>query len=423
MSLPAQLLDPLPQVYVTSTPGIGGSLKQRPDDFLVNELPLYEPCGEGEHLYLRIQKRGLSHGELMRALCRYFRVKENRIGFAGMKDKHAVTSQLFSIHTPQDCAPDAEIHRNARIEWVDRHANKLRLGHLQGNRFSIRVRDVDPMAAPQAEAIVRALTEYGVPNFFGSQRFGYRRNNHILGGLLLARDWQGYLDELLGPQGSAFPEFQRERRALYEQGELRESYAQWAPADHAERAALRGLHETGSDRRAVLAIGRRGLSFSINALQSAVFNHLLAQRIAAGTLNQIEPGDLAWKHDSRAVFAVDEEAAASAVEQHRIRQRETSPSGPLFGSGMTAAAGVVLERELAALAAFGLSPKDFDDLPTRVDGARRPFRTMITHPEVDSGVDEHGPYVRVAFDLERGSYATVVLREIMKIDGASDDEE
>ena len=101
------IINPLPQRYLTTEPGLGGVIKQRPEDFLVEEAPLYEPCGEGEHLYLRVEKTGVSHHEMVSCLRRHFNVPDSAIGFAGMKDKVAVTGQTVSIHLPKDRAVPA----------------------------------------------------------------------------------------------------------------------------------------------------------------------------------------------------------------------------------------------------------------------------------------------------------------------------
>ena len=153
--------DPLPRGFLTDGPGIGGALKVRPEDFLVDEIPAYEPCGEGEHLYLRIQKTSVAHGELISCLSRHFDVPRSAIGYAGMKDKHAVTSQTISIHRHDDPA-DLEIpHERIAVQWASRHRNKLRRGHHRGNRFSIRVRDVDPTSAVAAHRALQALERTG----------------------------------------------------------------------------------------------------------------------------------------------------------------------------------------------------------------------------------------------------------------------
>ena len=212
---------PLPQPYFTDEQGIGGRIKVRAEDFLVEEIPLYEPCGEGEHLYLFVEKTNVSHAELMSCLRRHFGVPERAIGYAGMKDKRAVTRQRISVHLLADPASLEIDHRRLRVISARRHRNKLRRGHLRCNRFSIRVRDVDPAQAPVARRILSRLEEIGVPGYVGAQRFGYRCNNHRMGAMLLDRDWDGALAELLGATGSPFPEHQRPRRELFDAGRFK----------------------------------------------------------------------------------------------------------------------------------------------------------------------------------------------------------
>src|SRR5437870_13191447 len=130
------ITNPLPQRYLTDNPeasGVGGKIKLRPEDFLVDELPLYEPEGQGEHLYLGIQKTNVSHGELMACLRKHFGVPERAIGFAGMKDKAGITRQTVSVHLLND-PPAVEIpHARIQVLWALRHRNKIRRGHLAGN--------------------------------------------------------------------------------------------------------------------------------------------------------------------------------------------------------------------------------------------------------------------------------------------------
>ena len=147
-----RILNPLPRRFLTEAEGIGGRIKVRPEDFLVNELPLYEPCGRGEHLYLQVQKTGVAHGELISKIQRHFGVSEGAIGFAGMKDKVAITGQTISVHLLAD-PPSVDLD-DERIQVVEatRHTNKLRRGHLAGNRFSVRMREVDPLKAPVVKA-------------------------------------------------------------------------------------------------------------------------------------------------------------------------------------------------------------------------------------------------------------------------------
>ncbi|MDY7108481.1 MAG: tRNA pseudouridine(13) synthase TruD [Planctomycetota bacterium] len=408
---------PLAQRYFTGEEGIGGRLKVRAEDFIVEEIPLYEPCGEGEHLYLRVEKTDVAHAELMSCLRRQFGVTDRAIGYAGMKDKRAVTRQWVSIHLTDEPASLDIDHARVRVVAAVRHRNKLRRGHLRGNRFDIRLRDVDPDRAPRARRILERLEEIGVPGYFGSQRFGYRGNNHKLGALLLNRDWDGVLAELLGTTGSPFPEHQRRRRELFDAGRHEEARALWTPADRAELIAIKKLCTGASPRETALACGRIVLHFWTSSLMSAAFNRLLDQRIDAGTVDRLQEGDLAWKHDNRAVFAVTADELATGELAGRLARFEISPTGPLWGEGMPRAGGAVDEVEREALDATGVSMEDLAASRYRPDGGRRPFRQPVRNARIDAGTDEHGPYIRACFDLPRGTYATIAMREITKSDG------
>ncbi|MFO0875424.1 MAG: tRNA pseudouridine(13) synthase TruD [Phycisphaerales bacterium] len=227
---PRLLGDPLPRERLLAVPAAGGAIKERPEDFLVDELALYEPSGTGEHLYLRVQKTNLAHNEIVDVLQRHYRVKEEAIGFAGMKDKVAVTQQTVSIHLPG--RPDGDLPRHPRLAvlWAARHENKIRRGHLLGNRFAIRIRRIDPLRAPAIRRQLRELERTGIPDYYGFQRFGYRRNNHRLGLLVLRQEWDGLLAELLGTSGSSSPEHQRERAGFSTRARHVDALPMWARA-------------------------------------------------------------------------------------------------------------------------------------------------------------------------------------------------
>jgi len=409
-------LDPLAKHYLTDEPGIGGVIKVRPEDFIVDEIPLYDPAGEGEHLYLGIEKRGVSHGELLGVLKRTFNVGRHAIGFAGMKDKAAVTRQTVSIHLPHDPQTIDLGHERLRVLWATRHRNKIKRGHLRGNRFSVRIREVDPLKVVQVRKQLERLSTIGVPAYFGQQRFGYRRNSHLLGAMLLEGRSDAILDELLGSNGSPFPEYQVNRRRLYDEGRLEQAYAQWATADHAERRTLEALLASRSARKAVSAIGKTHLDFWVHAMQSAVFNRVLDARLKANQLHELFEGDLAWKHDSRAVFRVTAEELRNDALGERLNDIEISPSGPLWGWKMMRAEGQPGEVEWSMFKQFRWNVDRILDPQIGPEGSRRPMRVPVTSAEVDAGTDDNGPYIRLLFDLPRGAYATIVLREIMKTD-------
>lgn len=391
-----------------------GVIKERAEDFLVEELPLYDPCGEGEHLYLGLQRRHMAHSEMLRRLQRHFGVSESAIGAAGMKDRIAVVQQTVSVHLPgrEPASLDLGTDRLG-VLWAVRHVNKLRRGHLAGNRFVIRIRRIDPLAAPSIWRRLQELARRGAPNYFGLQRFGYRLNNQRLGAMLLRQDWRAIVEELLGAQGSPFPEHQRARREAFDAGRIAEVAEAWGPNDHSERLAARKLLKSDDPRRAILSVGEHVRSFWISALQSAIYNGLLDARLAAGAIDRLELGDLAMRHEGGACFLVKPEDLADPATADRLARGEISPTGPLWGGAMLAAEGVPGERERAALAALGIDPDRLGEYRFGVDGSRRPYRVFPANPELDAGVDEHGAYVRVAFDLPKGAFATVALRELI----------
>lgn len=153
-------------------PAVGGRIGPDPEHFVVDEQPLYQPSGEGAHLYVRLRKRSMTTAQLLRTLSRVSGVRDRDIGYAGLKDKHAVTSQWFSLPELPSAAPEAwELPPGVEVLEVSRHNNKLRTGHLRGNRFAITLVDIDDAAAARAPAIVERARA-GVLNAFGPQRFG-----------------------------------------------------------------------------------------------------------------------------------------------------------------------------------------------------------------------------------------------------------
>ncbi len=400
-------------------PGIGGVIKQRPEDFLVDEIPAYDPVGEGEHFYMLVQKRNLSTLEMLAILATHFGVDRGSLGYAGLKDKHAITRQVVSIHAPGKKLDQTPSLRDDRLQilWTDYHTNKLRRGHLRGNRFSVRIRGVRPTDVLPANRVLRRLADDGVPNALGEQRFGMRENNHIVGRHFIAGDFPAAIRELLGPC-ERFPHLNREARERFAAGDYGEALARMPRTAHAERAVLRALARGQSPKRAFFAIDRTLLRFYVSAFQSAAFNRVIDDRLATGTLASLEPGDIAIRHANQSVFDVTPEIAADPATLDRLRTFDISPSGPMWGGTMKRAGEGTDARELEALAANGITLDTLKEFTEHhrdfIAGERRPLRVPLISPEVEGGVDELGAYVRCAFELPRGSFATVVLREIMK---------
>lgn len=338
--------------YLTGDlPGSGGRVRAAPEDFRVDEVPAYLPQGSGTHLWLRIEKRDRTTRDVVRALSRELGVAERDAGFAGMKDRAAVTTQWLSFPVARDPKASALAGDGYRILEVSRHANKLRTGHLRANRFAIAVRggDIDC-----ARTCAEALRLRGLPNFFGPQRFGAQGKNAELGRLLL-----------LGQ------------------------------TDHPEaRRAMRDRFL----RRLVLS-----------AWQASLFNAWLSGRLAEGTFATARAGEVMKKLGSGGVFVCRDPAADTA----RIAAFEISPGGPMFGHKMVACEGEALAREENLLRADGLSMADLARGGGETEGTRRAGRipVAVELAPIDGGYE-------AAFELPRGSYATVVMGELTKAEVA-----
>ncbi len=396
---------------------LGGTLKARVEDFLVDEIPSYDPVGEGEHLYLGVQKSDMPHGEMMAVIARHFKVDESVIGFAGMKDRVAITRQSISVHLPGRTAelngafPPLE-HTRMQFLWAKRHLNKLRRGHLKGNRFSIRVRGVDPLGVRQVYRSMQSLEKLGVPAYFGEQRFGYRRNNHLCGLAVVTAQPKALLDELLGAKGSPFPPRQLPFRRLYDEGNFASALEGWGRNDRSERIALQALVRGRDTAGAVRALPDYMKSFWVSALQSAIFNVTLDARVRDGSYARCVAGDILFKHDSGACFLASDASLDEIVE--RMSAAEISPTGPLHGRGMLAPTARAAELEGEALAVWGATAEGMSaPCATEFTGARRPLRVFFSNWEVEGGVDLHGAFIRCAFDLPKGAFATVMMRELL----------
>ncbi len=400
-----RMSDPMP--YLTSDlPGTGGRIRERVEDFVVEEIPLYEPAGVGDHLYVTIQKAGISTHDAIGRLARALRFPAGRVGYAGMKDARAVARQTFSFAglSPEDVARVSV--PGVMILEARRHKNKLRVGHLRGNRFLIRIRHVAPGSDRAAEAVLETLARRGVPNIYGAQRFGSKGDSWLVGRHILRRDWDAAVDVLLGRPGEKEKDERlREARHRYEAGDIEGAYELMPRSFTAERRVLEILLREGTPEQAMRRIPKSVYRILVSSYQSWLFNRLVRDRFP--DLGRLEKGDLAFLHDRGAVFLVEDPAA----EQSRADALEVSPSAPLFGTKTTLAEGEPGRRERELLAEEDLDLEDFRLPGFRFTGERRPIRVPLGDARVRPEGDD---VILVGFSLPRGSYATTVLREIMK---------
>jgi tRNA pseudouridine13 synthase len=397
-------------------PGIGGSIKQRAEDFFVQEIPIYEPSGAGEHVFAEVQKINLTTFDAINRIADALKISNRDIGYAGLKDARALTRQIFSIPGVSEAAVMGLKVPDLTFLWAARHGNKMRIGHLKANRFAIKIRDVAPTDVIKLRPVLTELHRRGMPNYFGEQRFGRRNDNDKLGAAYVRGDHKALLSELLGHPDPAIDDSETAKaRAAFDRGELDEAMRLFPRHHGMERRVLHRLIKTHRPSSAVWSIDEKLRRLWVSALQSRLFNEIVAKRI--DSLDRLMPGDFAYKHENGACFLVED----AAQEQPRAQAFEISPTGPLLGYRVSMPQGEPLRIEQEAFAAHGLTPQDFKRAGAlRVKGDRRPLRVRPEDIDLAAGVDEHGSYITVAFTLPAGSFATVLLRELMKSEAVTE---
>ncbi len=336
-----------PPLRTAALPGTGGMIKSKPEDFRVNEVLLYPPSGQGEHLFVSVEKNDLSHRDLVGRIQNVLEISERDIGWAGIKDKVAITRQTLSLPAQCEDRLAALESPDLRILSTDRHDQKIRKGHHAGNHFTIIIRQVPDDALQRAQAILTALGPVGIANYYGPQRFSTDGHN-IEDGL-----------HLLG---------------LLAQGKR---------------------------------INRRFVNqLRIQAVQSALFNLVVAHRIGAELLDRAVEGDLLKKRDTGGLFISED----VNEETDRIRAGTLAPTGPIFGKKMWWPEGKARALEEAVVAEAGVELESFHAAGKMMRGTRRPLTVLPGELEIDAG--ETATDLVLRFTLPKGSYATVLLREI-----------
>ena len=337
--------------------------RQTARDFVVEELPLYEFSGVGEHLVLFVRKKNTSTPEMIGQIARYLGIKNRDIGYAGLKDKHAMTKQYISIHKKYEEALEGFNHENIKILSKTYHNNKIKIGHLKGNRFFIKVKKVNPTSAQKIDEALKNISKFGMPNFFGYQRFGNDGDNHIIGKKI-------------------------------------------AKGEKKER-------------------NPRVKKLLINAYQSHLFNLWLSRRLEINTLianfdakeiesilnipneeisklkSQKHPfklmsGDIMEHYPYGRLFDFD----GSEHDLERFDAKDITVTGLLCGKKVKMSSDLALSIE-----------KDYDD-EINADGARR--YAWIYPTDVEGRFKEQEAHYEFNFTLPKGSYATVLLEEIAK---------
>jgi tRNA pseudouridine13 synthase len=319
-----------------------GKIRSVPEDFRVDEVPAYLPAGHGGHLFVQFEKRSLTTREAVASLAKALGVNARDVGVAGQKDKHAITTQWASFERADPAAALRLSLPNLRVHAAVPHPHKLRTGHVRGNRFTLMIREAADLDV--AREVLAQLERDGVPNYYGDQRFGLGERN-----------------------------VERAYAMLHRRTHVR---------DHFERKLL------------------------MSALQSALFNVWLAERVSDGLYARPVPGDLLRKEDSGGLFINEDNEAA----EQRMNAWEISATGPMFGAEMRRPTGEADAREQALFARSELTPELLTAHVKLGAGTRRAARVRIEHCSIEP--DPDGLCLR--FELPAGAYATSVLRELLK---------
>lgn len=394
----------LPDLLTVELPGAGGVCRERLEDFYVEEIPAYAPSGSGQHTLFEIEKRGIDTLNAIRMIASQLGIPSRGIGLAGLKDAQAVSRQHLSV---EGIAPERVMALRlpqVTVLWADKHRNRLKIGHLRGNRFTIRIRHVDAVALSRAERIIQELSKRGMPNGFGAQRFGSRGITHLLGRALLRDDLATFFDIYLGQALPLDSDEMRAARELYSNGDIEGALRRW-PLPHSEEfRALNALYREKSLKAAYHSLPHELLRLTGAAYQSYLFNRMVQQRLPA--LGQLETGDLAYKHINGASFLVED----ALVEQPRADSLEISPTAPLFGRKVRLAEGAPGIRERELMEEENLTPQMWHTHSYSLDGSRRPLRVPLGEPSVC----EDGDSLVLRFSLPAGAFASNLLREVMK---------
>jgi tRNA pseudouridine13 synthase len=435
--------------YVSGAEGTGGRLRASPADFRVREIEAVEPEPLGvdadvyRHLLVRATLRRWDTNDVAGELSDRLGVSRGRIAWAGTKDKHAHTTQLFSVEgvEPGDLpgVGDRPGVPGADLDPVGRYGRRLQFGDLAGNAFEIRVSDPD--APENATDVTEQLREFAgsggddgddgavaVPNYFGQQRFGSRRPvTHEVGLAILRRDWKGAVLSYVGDPNDAEPPDTRAAREYAEETEDWRGALDRMP-EHLgyERAMLHALVERGAkegggsaDFRAALEAVPENLGrLFVNAAQSYAFNRILSARLERGLpFGRAIEGDVVCFADERGGLLVPDADRTQRVTAGRVRavnrhvdRGRAFVTAPLVGTETEFGGGEQGAIERDVLAEIDLDAADFDlPEPFGSAGTRRAIRVST---DLGVGTDP----LSFCFSFPKGSYATVLLREYLKTD-------
>jgi tRNA pseudouridine13 synthase len=433
------------ETYVTQSPGVGGRIRQLIDDFVVEELLVdgslaevsatvegWEPAGMGRYLVCVLVKRRWDTFLAVRQVAERLRISRKRIRFAGIKDTKALTAQHVSL---QNVSPDRVVGVNIKdIKLYPQRFSKERMYSqlIKGNRFHITIRGIEHPASVIEERTKTVQEEIksvgGVPNFFGHQRFGtIRPNTHQIGKYLTMGDSEkAALVFLAEPSVHEHPEAREARQQLQDTLDFGEALERFPKFLRYERFMLRHLAKYPKDYvGAFRELPRRLRKLFVQGYQSYLFNRFISERIRRGIpLDEPQIGDYTIKLDEHGLPTEEYNQAAEINIQEierSVKKGRMCVAAPLIGTKQPPSKGVQGEIEQEILEAENVTPKNFKipfmpeaTAQGRVRAILNPVWNLLQEKVSEDKENLGKQMMKLGFTLNRGSYATVVLREFMK---------
>jgi tRNA pseudouridine13 synthase len=403
--------------YASDAEGIGGTLRVEPEDFIVEEIPLVKKgSASGPYLICRLTKKNWELQHAIKEIAKRLGISHRRIGWAGTKDRNAITRQLISLYNVTADQVTGIRLKDITLEPVGQSNEALSLGELLGNRFDILIRDCEPAELDTRVQQIIGSVNQAIPNYFGLQRFGATRPvTHLVGECILRGDFEKAVITYVGLAFPGEPEYVRAVRTAFSASrDIQAALSDLPPQMSYERSMLHYLYTHPDDYPGALRqLPPKLLSMFVSAFQSYMFNSALSQRLDDGhTLTEPLVGD-------RLIFANGRTDTvtgtnSTTVSLH-IRRGRCSIALYMPGKDPFEPQGEGERATLSLLAKHGITGKDFERasafVRTKFDGAWRP---VALRTDIESSVAQKD--VRLKFSLPPGHYATTVCREFMKTD-------
>ena len=419
------------KTFFTPFEGTGGKLRTLPDDFIVNEISNYPPgIEDGKFAIADVKTRNYETNVLIRDISNRLHISRMRIGFAGTKDKRAVTSRLMSFYNISTDELSKIKIKDVELCNIYRSNKPVKIGNLIGNRFEIIIRKIDKKFKSQDVKKVYSLfiKKGGFPNFYGIQRFGIIRPiTHIVGRYIVKDDFQkAVMSYIANPIEGEDEDIFILREKLQKTEDFAVALNSYPDSLNYEKAILNRLIVEKDDFiGAIKELPKNLLTMFINGYQSYLFNQVLSERIKRKLpLNEAVEGDIILPIrrgvlDKKGII-VNQRNIDKINKQ--LSKSKAVISGVLIGSDTQIAEGEMGEIENRIIEKENINPKDFiiPDIPYISSfGSRRSLIGFIKDFDcrlMKDTLNDGKKALFLRFELQKGCYATSLLREFMKAD-------